>query len=126
VCAAASNFAPLFKWNNHITNMASFLLKCFILLAFCVIILVKNIECYPKRSRQGCTVCKKTHQTHDFQDISSYVGDFERCFGLVDVQSQHICESCRRAVHSFRRTGQSYHHVSTEFRNFFQILFYLP
>lgn len=80
-------------------------IKWFILVAFLIVIIAKNINCVEKRSRGGCAICRKTYQCEEFQDIESYQSDIQHCFGVTEPRSSHICETCRRAIQSFRSTG---------------------
>ena len=80
----------------------------FVLLSFCF--LCETVI----RSKDGCIVCGKKSQNIPFRSSASYFCDLEACFGFnpIYVNAEDICEGCRRAVHEYRSTGKTFHHVS--------------
>ena len=67
-----------------------------------------------KKSKYGCSVCRKKSQLSLFQKAKAYTDDFDSCFGIRTAidDDKLICERYRRAVQEHSRTGNSFHHVS--------------
>jgi len=79
-----------------------------------LLIIVYSVEGV-KRSKAGCIVCGKKSQKASFRIVRTSDSDVENCFGVKISSCEStvdICEGCRRALQTYKRTGQTFHHVS--------------
>ena len=89
------------------------LLQYFVLMAIIV-----SIEC--RKDVFKCSVCGKNlsnlkAERRKFRAVSD---DLFACFGPLEEESPHepgkkfLCDTCRRALADFKRTGKTFFHVS--------------
>lgn len=61
-----------------------------------------------------CAVCKKNckEKKETIRNCEAESEALKSCFGLSCEGIKGLCPSCRRALHSYKKTGKTFFHVS--------------